>query len=66
MELRPAILTTSVREEDIATSYDLKVNCYLEKPVELEAFETLVKTIHDFWLVAARLPAPRSQAARDR
>jgi chemotaxis family two-component system response regulator Rcp1 len=50
------ILTTSGSEEDIAISYRLQANCYLIKPVQLEAFETLVKCINDFWLTKAKLP----------
>ena len=50
------ILTTSGSEEDIAVSYRLQANCYLVKPVQLDAFETLVKSINDFWLTKARLP----------
>ena len=50
------ILTTSASQEDIVRSYQLQANCYLVKPVELDAFETLVKSINDFWLTKARLP----------
>jgi chemotaxis family two-component system response regulator Rcp1 len=50
------ILTTSAAIEDIVTSYKLQANCYLTKPVELDAFETLVKSINDFWLTKVRLP----------
>jgi two-component system, chemotaxis family, response regulator Rcp1 len=50
------ILTTSAAEEDIAKCYKLQANCYLTKPVELDAFENLVKSINDFWLARARLP----------
>jgi two-component system, chemotaxis family, response regulator Rcp1 len=50
------ILTTSDAEADIVKSYQLQANCYLSKPVQLEAFETLVKSINDFWLVKAKLP----------
>jgi two-component system, chemotaxis family, response regulator Rcp1 len=53
------ILTTSVAESDIAKSYLLNANCYLSKPVELDAFEELVKSIHDFWLISAKLPQHR-------
>jgi CheY-like chemotaxis protein len=51
-----AILTTSESKADIAKSYQLHVNCYLCKPVQLSAFETLVKSINDFWLTKAKLP----------
>jgi two-component system, chemotaxis family, response regulator Rcp1 len=50
------ILTTSEAEADILRSYQLQANCYLNKPVQLEAFETVVKTINDFWLTMAKLP----------
>jgi two-component system, chemotaxis family, response regulator Rcp1 len=51
-----AILTTSESESDIAKSYELHANCYLCKPVQLSAFEGLVKSINDFWLTKAGLP----------
>ena len=47
------ILTTSEAEADIVRSYQLKANCYLNKPVQLDAFENLVKSINDFWLTMA-------------
>ena len=50
------IMTTSDAEADVATSYQLQANCYLSKPVQLEAFEVLVKSINDFWLTKAKLP----------
>ena len=50
------ILTTSDSEDDIAKSYQLHANCYLCKPVQLTAFESLVKSINDFWLTRAKLP----------
>ena len=50
------ILTTSLAEADILHSYQLQANCYLSKPVQLDAFERLVKSINDFWLTKAKLP----------
>jgi CheY-like chemotaxis protein len=50
------ILTTSQAEDDIATSYRLNANCYLTKPVELDEFEALVKSIDVFWMTMAQLP----------
>jgi two-component system, chemotaxis family, response regulator Rcp1 len=50
------ILTTSDAEADILRSYQLQANCYLNKPVQLDAFEALVKSINDFWLTKAQLP----------
>ncbi len=53
------ILTTSDAESDIVKSYELQANCYLTKPVQLDAFEALVKSINDFWLTKAKLPQQR-------
>ena len=50
------ILTTSTAEADIVKSYQLQANCYLSKPVQLEAFDNLVRSINDFWLTNVRLP----------
>jgi two-component system, chemotaxis family, response regulator Rcp1 len=50
------ILTTSEAEADIVKSYQLQANCYLSKPVQLDAFESLVGSINDFWLTKVKLP----------
>jgi two-component system, chemotaxis family, response regulator Rcp1 len=49
------ILTTSDSESDITRSYQLQANCYLTKPVRLEEFENLVKSVNDFWLTKVKL-----------
>jgi chemotaxis family two-component system response regulator Rcp1 len=49
------ILMTSDAESDITRSYQLHANCYLTKPVRLEEFETLVKSVNDFWLTKVKL-----------
>lgn len=53
------ILTTSEAEADIVKSYELRANCYLSKPVQLDAFESIVKSINDFWLIKVKLPQQR-------
>ena len=53
------ILTTSESDADILTSYELNANAYLRKPVTLEAFENLVKSINDLWLTKVLLPQRR-------
>jgi CheY-like chemotaxis protein len=53
------ILTTSDAEADILKSYQLQANCYINKPVQLEAFDAIVKSVNQFWLTTAKLP-PRS------
>lgn len=50
------ILTTSRDEQDVLKSYHLHANCYITKPVDLEQFITVVKSIEDFWLGIVVLP----------
>jgi CheY-like chemotaxis protein len=54
------ILTTSEAEVDILECFRLQANSYLCKPVNLVAFDNLVKSINDFWLTKSRLPQPMS------
>lgn len=50
------ILTTSKAEEDILKAYDLNANCYITKPVGLDRFIKVVKSIKEFWLTIVKLP----------
>jgi len=50
------VLTTSEAEVDILRSYELQANCYMSKPVQLDEFEAVVKSINEFWLKRAKLP----------
>ena len=50
------ILTVSQDDRDIVKTYDLHANCYISKPVDLDQFITVVKSIQDFWLTIASLP----------
>jgi CheY-like chemotaxis protein len=53
------ILTTSQAEEDIIRTYNLHANCYITKPVDLDQFLKVVRTIEDFWLSIVKLPSRR-------
>lgn len=50
------ILTTSEDERDVTDSYNRYANCYITKPVELEQFVDIVKSIKDFWFTIVKLP----------
>jgi chemotaxis family two-component system response regulator Rcp1 len=50
------ILTTSKAEQDIVESYNLHANCFITKPVDLDQFIGVVKSIEDFWFSIVRLP----------
>jgi CheY-like chemotaxis protein len=51
------ILTTSQAEQDIVKSYELHANCYIAKPVDLDQFMSVVKSVQDFWLSVVKLPS---------
>jgi CheY-like chemotaxis protein len=50
------VLTTSQAEEDIIKSYDLNANCYISKPVDLDQFMEVIKSIKSFWLTVVKYP----------
>jgi len=50
------VLTTSKAEQDIVKSYDLHANCYIAKPVVLEEFLEVIRSIESFWLTIVTLP----------
>ena len=50
------MLTTSSSEKDILKSYNNHANCYITKPVDLDQFMCVVRTIEDFWISIVRLP----------
>ena len=50
------MLTTSSSEKDILASYDNYANCYITKPVDLDRFMDVVRTIEDFWISIVKLP----------
>ena len=52
------ILTTSRAEMDIVKTYNLHCNCYVVKPVDLDQFIHVVRSIESFWLTAVTLPPP--------
>jgi CheY-like chemotaxis protein len=50
------ILTTSQAQSDIRRAYESYANCYIQKPLELDGFIEIVKSIHRYWLQTAELP----------
>jgi chemotaxis family two-component system response regulator Rcp1 len=51
------VLTTSQSEDDILKAYHLNANCYISKPVDLDHFMKVIKSIEDFWLTIVKLPS---------
>jgi two-component system, chemotaxis family, response regulator Rcp1 len=56
MTIPIVILTTSASEEDVLRSYRLHANCYISKPVDLDGFLKVIKSIDNFWLSIVKLP----------
>jgi CheY-like chemotaxis protein len=50
------VLTSSDSEQDISKSYEMGANCYVTKPVGLEAFQAIVRSVESFWFTVVRLP----------
>jgi two-component system, chemotaxis family, response regulator Rcp1 len=50
------VLTTSASEADVLRSYRLHANCYITKPVDLDGFLKVVRSIDNFWLSVVKLP----------
>jgi len=50
------VMTTSTSEQDVERAYRLNANCYVAKPIALEDFFDVVRSIEDFWLGKAILP----------
>ena len=50
------VLTTSQAEQDILRSYDLHANCYITKPVDLDRFISVVRSIEEYWCSVVTLP----------
>ena len=51
------IMTSSDDEKDILAAYNLHVNCYVTKPVDLNQFIKVVKSIEHFWFCVVKLAA---------
>jgi len=50
------VVTISDAEEDILKSYNLHANCYIQKPIGIDQFVKVVRSIEDFWLTIVTLP----------
>ncbi len=50
------ILTTSSAEQDIVRSYNDHANAYITKPVDLDQFAKVVKSVEEFWFTIVKLP----------
>lgn len=54
----PVIMMTGTdNEKHVLQAYDLHVNCYVKKPIDVDEFLDAVRSIEDFWLTLVHLPA---------
>ena len=57
LQIPVVVLTSSEAEQDIAQAYELHANCFVTKPVDLDQFISVVRSLEDFWLTIVRLPS---------
>ncbi len=50
------VMTSSSATQDLVRSYDLHANCYVTKPIDLQSFMRVVRSVEEFWLGIVRLP----------
>lgn len=50
------VVTTSDLEADIQKTYGLGANCYVTKPIGLDQFIKVVRSIEEFWMTIVKLP----------
>jgi CheY-like chemotaxis protein len=55
------VMTTSRADQDINRAYSLNANCYITKPMDLDEFLRIVRSIEDFWLKTVTLPSLQNQ-----
>lgn len=51
------ILSTSRADQDLQKAYNLHANCYITKPVDLDQFLNVVRSIEHFWFNIVTLPS---------
>ncbi|MBI2817448.1 MAG: response regulator [Acidobacteria bacterium] len=50
------VLTSSQAEEDVVSSYKLHANCFISKPIEMQDYDEVIRSIEQFWIQTATLP----------
>lgn len=55
-QIPTVVLSTSASDDDIEEAYNLHVNCYITKPMDIENFIDAVRSLNHFWLQVATLP----------
>jgi two-component system response regulator len=50
------VMTISQADEDVLKSYNLHANCYVTKPIDLNQFTKVIRSIESFWFSIVKLP----------
>jgi two-component system, response regulator len=59
------VMTSSTQQRDMVEGYQLGVNSYIQKPVNFDQFQKLIKDLADYWLVVNQFPPPDAFAAQN-
>jgi CheY-like chemotaxis protein len=61
----PVVVMTSSREQrDMVEGYRLGVNSYIQKPIDFNQFQTIVRDLGYYWLVVNQSPPPEAFPAQ--
>jgi len=58
------VMSMSESESDMAESYRLQASAYVAKPIELDAFTNVIRSVEDHWFQVVRLPQRRDNETR--
>jgi CheY-like chemotaxis protein len=57
------VMTSSGEQRDIVEGYRLGVNSYIQKPIDFEQFQSIIRELGYYWLVVNQCPPPEALAA---
>jgi CheY-like chemotaxis protein len=50
------MMSSSQAEQDVVRSYAHGANCFITKPLDLEQYMAVIRSVQHFWLTCAKLP----------
>ena len=50
------VLTTSTAQQDLLYSYGLRANSYVNKPIDRDRFNDMIKSVMEYWINISTLP----------
>lgn len=57
------VMTISQADEDVLRTYNLHANCFVSKPIDLNQFTKVIRSIEDFWFTVVKLPPKKTNSS---